>query len=78
MEDDELKYLQRRIDELQEQLDELKEQHENDDDAIENEFELVWDSINELQGVDPEKIGEPIENKKHSIFNKARKYFTAK
>ena len=31
-----------------------------DMDAIKNEFELVWDNINELQGVDPAKVGEPI------------------
>ena len=27
--------------------------------AIEHELEIVWESINELQGIDPEKAGEP-------------------
>ena len=76
--DDELRYLQRVIEDLQEQLEDLKEKQAADDDAIENEFQLVWDSINELQGVDPERLGEPIENRKNSVFDKAKKIFTAK
>jgi len=28
-------------------------------EATVNELELIWESINELQGVDPEKVGEP-------------------
>ena len=77
MEDDIVKYLQRQIEELQEQLEELKEQHEADDDAIENEFGLVWDAVEEIQGVDPEKLGEPIKPRR-SIFKRAKDYFTAK
>ena len=76
--EDELRYLQRVIEDLQEQLEDLKEKQAADDDAIENEFQLVWDSINELQGVDPERLGEPIENRKDSVFDKAKKIFTAK
>ena len=27
--------------------------------AVEHELEIAWDAINELQGVDPAKVGEP-------------------
>lgn len=74
MEDDIVKFLQRQIDDLQEQLDELKEQHEADDNAIENEFGLVWDEVEQLKGVDPEKLGEPIKPRR-SIFKRAKDYF---
>lgn len=76
--EDELRYLQHVIEDLQEQLEDLKEKQVADDDAIESEFQLVWDAINELQGVDPETLGEPIENRKHSVFDKAKKIFTEK
>lgn len=78
MDDDELKYLRRLVEELQEQIEELKEQIVADSEASENEFELVWDAVNEIQGEDPEKLGEPIEGRKHSAFGKAKKFFTAK
>lgn len=78
MDSDELNYLRRVIEELQEQIEELKEQIVADNEATENEFELVWDAVNEIQGVDPEKLGEPIEGRKHSVFGKAKKFFTAK
>ena len=38
---------------------EEKEQREADVEAIRHELETVWEAINELQGVDPERIGEP-------------------
>lgn len=34
-------------------------QYEADMDAIEHEFEGVWESLNSLEGIDPEKAGEP-------------------
>lgn len=77
MDDDELKYLRRLVEELQEQIEELKEQHEADDDAIESEFNLVWNEIEILQGVDPETIGQPIKPRR-SIFKRAKDYFSAK
>lgn len=27
--------------------------------AITHELEIIWEAINELQGIDPEKAGEP-------------------
>ena len=29
--------------------------------AVEHELEVVWEAINELQGIDPAKAGEPNE-----------------
>lgn len=57
MEDE--KYLEQKIDDLQQEFDELKEQHEADDDAIRHELAVLWEAINELQGIDPAKAGEP-------------------
>ena len=56
---DDEKYLEQKIDELQEEIDALKEQHEADDEAIRHELEELWEVIDILQGVDPEKVGEP-------------------
>ena len=36
-----------------------EEQYKADMDAIQHELETVWEAINELQGVDPAKAGEP-------------------
>lgn len=36
-----------------------KEQYEADMEAIRHELEAVWEAINELQGIDPERAGEP-------------------
>jgi len=38
-----------------------EEQYEADMKAIQHELEAVWEAINELQGVDPAKAGEPNE-----------------
>lgn len=35
------------------------EQHDADVEAIRHELEAVWEAINELQGIDPAKVGEP-------------------
>ena len=34
-------------------------QYQADMDAIEHEFEQVWESVNTLEGKDPGKAGEP-------------------
>lgn len=47
------------------------EQYEADMEAIRHEFETVWEAINVLQGIDPEKAGEPIA--KHTILEKVKK-----
>ena len=39
------------------------DQHDADVEAIRHELEAVWEAINELQGVDPAKVGEPIGRK---------------
>ena len=39
----------------------LVEKLEADSEAIRHELEGVWEAINELQGIDPEKAGEPSE-----------------
>ena len=36
-----------------------REQYEADMEAIRHELEAVWEAINELQGIDPAKVGEP-------------------
>lgn len=56
---DDEKYLEQKIEDLQLELDELKEQHEADDEAVRHELEELWEVINIMQGVDPEKVGEP-------------------
>lgn len=38
-----------------------EEQYKADMDAIRHELECVWEAINELQGIDPAKAGEPNE-----------------
>ena len=38
-----------------------REQYEADMEAIRHELEAVWEAINELQGIDPAKVGEPNE-----------------
>lgn len=38
-----------------------REQYEADMEAIRHELEAVWEAINELQGIDPAKAGEPNE-----------------
>ena len=40
-------------------LEKLAEQHDADMEAIRHELEAVWEAINELQGIDPAKAGEP-------------------
>ena len=40
-------------------LFEKLEQHDADIEAIRHELEAVWEAINELQGIDPAKVGEP-------------------
>jgi Asp-tRNA(Asn)/Glu-tRNA(Gln) amidotransferase C subunit len=35
------------------------DQHDADIEAIRHELEAVWEAINELQGIDPAKVGEP-------------------
>lgn len=35
--------------------------YEADMEAIRHEFETIWEAINELQGIDPERAGEPNE-----------------
>ena len=37
------------------------EQLDADIEAIRHELETVWEAINELQGIDPERAGEPNE-----------------
>lgn len=37
----------------------LCEQYVSDMEAIRHELEILWEAINELQGIDPEKAGEP-------------------
>lgn len=39
-----------------------EEDYEADMEAIRHEFETVWEAINELQGIDPAKVGEPDAN----------------
>ena len=39
-----------------------KEQYDADMEAIRHELEIVWEAINELQGIDPERAGEPDAN----------------
>lgn len=39
----------------------LVEQYNADMEAIRHELEAVWEAINELQGIDPAKAGEPEE-----------------
>lgn len=36
-----------------------EEQYRADIEAIRHELEAIWEEINILQGVDPEKVGEP-------------------
>ena len=36
------------------------EQYTVDMEAIRHEFEEVWEAVNELQGIDPAKAGEPV------------------
>lgn len=36
------------------------EQYTADMEAIRHEFEEVWEAVNELQGIDPAKAGEPV------------------
>jgi hypothetical protein len=37
----------------------LVEKFEADSEAVRHELEAVWEAINELQGIDPAKVGEP-------------------
>ena len=37
----------------------LANQYVEDVHAIEHELEIMWEAINELQGIDPAKAGEP-------------------
>ena len=37
------------------------DRHKADMEAIRHELEAVWEAINELQGIDPERAGEPNE-----------------
>ena len=37
----------------------MSEQYEADMEAIRHELEAVWEAVNELQGIDPERAGEP-------------------
>ena len=37
----------------------MSEQYNADTEAIRHELEAVWEAINELQGIDPAKAGEP-------------------
>ena len=39
------------------------EQLDADIEAIRHELETIWEAINELQGIDPERAGEPDANK---------------
>jgi len=41
--------------------DVLSEQYHADVEAIRHELETIWEAINELQGIDPERAGEPNE-----------------
>ena len=34
-------------------------QYKSDMEAIQHELEGIWEAINELQGIDPERAGEP-------------------
>ena len=38
-----------------------EEQYKADMDAIRHELETLWEAVNELQGIDPAKAGEPNE-----------------
>ena len=37
----------------------ILDQYKSDMEAIRHELEAVWEAINELQGIDPAKVGEP-------------------
>ena len=37
----------------------IANQYSEDMEAIRHELETVWEAINELQGIDPERAGEP-------------------
>ena len=37
----------------------ILDQYKSDMEAIRHELEAVWEAINELQGIDPERAGEP-------------------
>ena len=37
----------------------FNDQYKADMEAIRHELETIWEAINELQGVDPERAGEP-------------------
>lgn len=39
----------------------MEEQYQADMEAIRHELETVWDAINILQGIEPEKAGDPHE-----------------
>ena len=37
----------------------ILDQYKSDMEAVRHELEAVWEAINELQGIDPAKVGEP-------------------
>ena len=46
---------------MEELLEKFAEQYAADMEAIRHELSCIWNEINKLQGVDPVKVGEPIE-----------------
>ena len=57
-----LEFLCVEVNSLQASLFQLELQHMADMEAIRHELSMIWDAINELQGIeDPERLGEPDE-----------------
>ena len=48
-----------RIEQLERNQEIIVEQYIADMKAIRHELETIWEAINELQGIDPERAGEP-------------------
>ena len=51
--------MEERLNDLAKAVCLLSEQYIADMEAIRHELETAWEAINELQGVDPSKAGEP-------------------